>query len=360
MKILYIAPEHVSGTLTLFKQEHERRGDQCRFITFWHSRWNFPDDICLELGGMPDRRWVRTLRNLVSHDPHHVPSRITDNKLPTWRPSWPVRAMFSLRDEHNWKKIAKTISDYSLFDYDILHLDGGADFTRDARFARSFLKRGKHVVCYFHGSDLRSRGYIPAVDEITELRLTPEWDLLDLDSRLHYLYLPFDSTRLPYKSFQPGKTIRIGHAARNPLKGTGAIVSAIERLKSKFPIELILIKDMSYANALEAKFTCDIFIDQLTNEGGWGYGMSGVEALAMGIPVVTNIPAQMRKYIGEHPFIQADTDSLSGVLTSLFENHGELAQRSQIGHEWVMERHDIKKVADVLDAHYKRLGWLPA
>ncbi len=175
------------GTLTLFKQEHERRGDQCRFITFWHSRWNFPDDICLELGGMPDRGWVRTLRNLVSHDPHRVPSRIIDNKLPTWHPSWPVRAMFSLRDEHNWKKISKTISDFRLFDYDILHLDGGADFTRDARFARSFVKHGKHVACYFHGSDLRSRGYIPAVDEITELRLTPEWDLLDLDSRLHYL-----------------------------------------------------------------------------------------------------------------------------------------------------------------------------
>ncbi len=174
------------------------------------------------------------------------------------------------------------------------------------------------------------------------------------------MYLPFDSTRLPHKSFQPGETIRIGHAARNPLKGTSAVVSAIESLKSKYPIELILIKDMSYADALAAKFTCDIFIDQLTNEGGWGYGMSGVEALAMGIPVVTNIPTQMHKYIGEHPFIQADVDSLTGVLASLLENRAELALRSKIGREWVMERHDIKKVADVLYGHYKRLGWLPA
>lgn len=358
MKFLYVAPEHVSGTLTLFKQEHERRGDTCRFITFWHSRWNFPDDICLNLAGMPDRKWVRTLRNAVAHDPHAVPSRVKDGKLPQWNPAWPVRALFSLRDEHNWKHIKKAIRELRLFDFDILQLDGGADFTRDARFARSFAAHGKPVVAYYHGSDLRSRGYIPSVDSVSELRFTPEWDLLDLDPRLSYLYLPFDSSLLPFKKLEPGRTIRIGHAARNPLKGTSAVAPAVQALAQTHPVELVLIQDVSYAESLRLKFTCDIFVDQLTNAGGWGYGMSGVEALAMGIPVVTNIPAEMQKYVGEHPFIQADESSLLHVLRGAIADLPALQRIADAGREWVLERHDIRNVADVMYGHYRQRGWL--
>ncbi|MBK6766996.1 MAG: glycosyltransferase family 1 protein [bacterium] len=358
MKFLYIAPEHVSGTLSLFKREHERRGDTCRFITFWHSRWNFPDDICLNLAGMPDRAWVRGLRQLLAHDPHKVPSRIRDGKLPVWKPNWAVRALFSLRDEHNWRQVSKAISDFALFDFDILQLDGGSDFTRDARFARSFASRGKHVVSYFHGSDLRSRGYVPAVDEVTGLRLTPEWDLLDLDQRLNYLYLPFDSSIIPRKKLEIGKTIRIGHAARNPLKGTAAVESVVRDLGQTNPIELVLIKDVSYSESLRLKMTCDIFIDQLTNAGGWGYGMSGVEALAMRIPVITNVPPQMDKYLGEHPFVHADESTLRFVLQDLISDTTTWQGRADSGREWVLERHDIRKVADVLYGHYRQLGWL--
>jgi glycosyltransferase involved in cell wall biosynthesis len=357
MKILYLAPEHVSGTLTLFKQEHERRGDECRFVTFWHSRWDFPDDICLNLGGMPNQSWVRALRKVLTHDPYEVPSRIEGNQVPIWNPNPFARALFCLRDERNWRTIWKAIERYGLLDFDILHLDGGADFTRDARFARAFRKRNKGVVSYFHGSDLRSRGYIPAVDAVTDLRLTPEWDLAVLDERLHYLYLPVDLSRFEIKPFAPGNRIRIGHAARNPLKGSNAIVAAVEELSKSHNVELVMIKDMTYADALAAKQTCDIFVDQLTNEGGWGYGMSGVEALAMGIPVITNIPADMRDLIGEHPFIQADAQNIAEVLRESLESQIRLQEISQAGREWVLNRHSIKSVADELYSHYRRLGW---
>lgn len=358
MKFLYVAPEHVSGTLSLFKGEHERRGDVCRFVTFWHSRWSFPDDICLNLSGMPNTAWVRALRNAVAHDPHTQPSRICNGKLPVWNPAWPIRSLFSLRDEHNWKRISRAIRDYCFFDFDVLHLDGGADFTRDARFARSFSDRGKPVVAYYHGSDLRSRGYIPAVDAVSDIRFTPEWDLLDHDPRLNYLYLPFDSALLPFRRRMPGRMFRIGHAARNPLKGTAAVQAAVGALARKHPVELVLIRDVSYSESLRLKFECDIFVDQLTNAGGWGYGMSGVEALAMGIPVVTNIPPAMQKYIGDHPFVQADETTLEVVLEKLITDASELQKIADFSREWVLKRHDIKKVADVLYGHYREHGWL--
>ena len=49
MKILYISPENTVGTLTLWKKEHERRGNHCRTLTFFKSPKSFNDDICLNL-----------------------------------------------------------------------------------------------------------------------------------------------------------------------------------------------------------------------------------------------------------------------------------------------------------------------
>lgn len=356
MKILYLAPEHVSGTLSLFKREHERRGDTCRFITFWHSRWDFPDDICLNLHGMPKHGWVRGLRKLVAHDPHAIPSRVVEDRLPHWAPNPVARALHALRDERNWRKINAAICQHQLFAFDVLHLDGGADFTRDARFARTFKSLGKPIIAYYHGSDLRSRGYIPAVDRITDLRLTPEWDLAAIDQRLCYQYLPLDLSRFMAKPYAPGTVLRIGHAARNPQKGTAHVQRAVAELSRTHRVELVLIQNMTYDQALAAKESCDLFVDQLTNEGGWGYGMSGVEALAMGIPVVTNVPVAMSPLIGDHPFVQADPASISDVLRALVDNPARCADLAARGRAWVDERHEVRRVVETLYAHYQKLG----
>ena len=58
MKILYISPENTVGTLTLWKQAHEARGNECMFITLYNTKhkydsgsgWpSFYDVIDLEL-----------------------------------------------------------------------------------------------------------------------------------------------------------------------------------------------------------------------------------------------------------------------------------------------------------------------
>lgn len=359
MKILYVAPEHVSGTLSLFKREHERRGDICRYVTFWHSRWDFPDDICLSLSGMPNRKWIRTIRNLLGSDPHVVPSRVKNGCPPIWQPNPVVRSLFAIRDERNWRKIWRAIVEHGFLNYDIIHLDGGMDFTRDARFARFMKARGKGIVCYYHGSDLRARGLVPEVDALSDLNLTPEWDLVALDSRLTYLYLPIDVQQFEPRIPRFKTQIRIGHAARNPLKGSDYVVSAIKQLQEKYDIELVFITNMSHHEALKVKRTCDIFVDQLTNQGGWGYGMSAVEALAMGIPVITNIPEEMHRFIGIHPFIQAEPDTLVSVIERCVNSPDWLREVSIEGRAWVEERHDVVNVVDCLYSCYRSKGWLP-
>jgi glycosyltransferase involved in cell wall biosynthesis len=357
MKILYIAAEHVSGTLALFQQEHRRRGDECRYVTFWPSRWAFPDDICLNLSFMPDRSWVRALREamlrLRGHG-NHLPLTPQD---PSWNPRPVERLLFDLRDFLNWPDIELAIRRYGLGHFDVIHLDGGLDFTRDARFVSDCRSRSKHVACFFHGTDLRNRGIVREVDQHVELRLTSEWDLLEYDPRVEYLYLPFDTTQYPDRVFHLHKPVRVCHASRNIFKGTEQIIAAVERLKQKHPVELILLRDLPHATALRIKNECDIFVDQLTNAGGWGYGMSSIEALAMGLPVVTNIPAKMNDQLGDQPFVQADMHTITDVLERLITNEYLCRAFSKAGQHWVRARHDVRTVGDQLYAYYQRLGW---
>jgi hypothetical protein len=106
-------------------------------------------------------------------------------------------------------------------------------------------------------------------------------------------------------------------------------------LRKEFEIDLRLLQNVSYEESLRAKSESDIYIDQLTNEGGWGYGMSAVEALSMGLPVVSNIPDKMAARMGDHPFVHAIPETVESA-----------------------QSYDVRSVGDKLYSHYERLGWL--
>jgi glycosyltransferase involved in cell wall biosynthesis len=359
MKILYISPEHVSGTLSLFKAEHERRGDECRFVTFWHSRWDFPDDICLHLPLMPDRGWVRALR-IIKLLRQNGDSQSSKTGIPYWNPGRFEALLFRWRDKVLWPRIKQAVAEHKLSEFDIIHFDGGLDFTRDGRFARKMAETGKNIACFYHGSDLRNRGVIRSLDDIVTMRLTCEWDLLEFDPRLRYLYLPCNTSGFPNRDYGFHKPIRICHASRNPYKGTAFLEAAVKRLAAKHSVELFVLRNVPHREAVAIKQECDIFVDQLTNAGGWGYGMSSVEALAMGMPVVTNIPPQMRSHLGDHPFVHASVNDVSDVLDNLMCDERKCRDLSAAGREWVRLRHDIRAVGDQLYTYYREAQWIPA
>jgi len=358
MKILYIAAEHVSGTLSLFQAEHRRRGNECRFVTFFHSPYRFPEDICLNLPFMPNKRWIRFGKRVLKGFSGSNADSVCAGRPPLWNPPFWERWLFSARDELLRSRLEAAIEKYGLHDFDIYHLDGGLEFYRDARTLKKWIETGKKIVCFYHGTDLRNRGILPEIDKRTHLRLTSEWDLMELDPRLEYLYLPIDTARFSPKSGNAGQTVRICHAARNVYKGTESVICAFRELRKEFDIQLVLLQNIPYEKALTLKSECDIFVDQLTNEGGWGYGMSAVEALAMGIPVVTNIPEKMAARLVEPPFVQATPDSLTEVLSSLIRNKDHREELGRRGRQWVAEWHDITRVADVLYGYYRREGWI--
>jgi glycosyltransferase involved in cell wall biosynthesis len=371
MRILYISPEHVSGTLTMFQEAHRRRGNECRFVTLFHSRFDFGEDICLNLPLMPGnqlfvmlKRWFHRLRRVDMQ-------RNLRGYPPVWKPNDPLEAaLFRLRDRLIAPTVYRAIKEHDLDSFDIIHLEQGLEFFRDGRVVKKWKQQGKKFVCFYHGTDIRNRGVIPAVEEVADLHLTSEWDLMSMHPKMEYLHLPIDTKK--FQVIDPvGDSIRICHAARiRAFKGTETVIKVVENLKNHYsavgafnktplPVELVLIENVPHSEALELKQSCHIAVDQLTNLGGWGYGMSSLETLAMGIPTLTNIPPEMADRIPNHPFIHVTPETLESELKKLIEDGEYRRRKGKEGRAWVERVHDIEVVTDRLYGDYRREGWIP-
>jgi hypothetical protein len=359
LRILYIAPENVTGGFALFVEGHKKRGNACRWITFFPNEFGFDEDICFNLWGMPTRIWVKKLRRSLNRmlDKPELPELSGDP--PFWKPTSSMEDVFyRIRDLVNSSRIEKVISLNSLNNYDIYHFEQGIDPFRDGRWVKSLSLKGKAIVAFYHGTDLRNRGVIPAVHAAAKLNLTSEIDLLDRLPGMKYLYLPIDIARLPVRTRPLDvKPLRICHAARNrKLKGSDFIEQAVMELKSQFDIGWVMIESMAHSQALAMKAECDIYIDQITDRGGWGYGASSVESLAMGIPTLTMINPQVAAFLGEHPFVHVTPQTLKAELERLIQSPDLRCEISEQSKSWAVARHGIDSVMDTLYGYYNEAG----
>lgn len=351
-----MAPEHVSGGFGLFVQGHSLFGNQARYVTFYRSAFGFKEDICFDLWGMPSAKWVRALKNLLKiGDQAKIELQET---LPFRPPLNPFeKTVFGFRDFINAPFIEGIISEYKLDDYDIYHFEQGADPYRDGRWVRRLAAAGKSIVCFYHGTDVRNRGIFDEVHRHSKLNLTCEIDLLPKIPGMKYLYLPIDEEAIKPTPRQADGRIRIAHAARNRRnKGSDIIERVVRELAKSYPIDWVMIENLPHAEAMNLKSSSDIFIDQITDIGGWGYGASSVEALAMGLPTVSRINRNVEEFLGNHPFVSADAESLRHALIPIIEDEAYRLELGRKGREWVIERHGLKSVMTVLYGYYQQNG----
>jgi hypothetical protein len=360
-KILYISPEHVSGNLTLFQKGHQTRGHECRFVTLFPSSSTFPEDICLNLPLMPDSQAIKIIRKLAYRS-STAKAGLSDLEgyPPTWRASsWLEKFFFAGRDNLLARKIEKVIQQYRFSEFDLIHLDQGLDFFRDARFARRMKTRGAYVTCFYHGNDMRNRGVIPEVDAISDLNLTSELDLISKHPNIQYLHLPFrveDYTPQPLEN----NPLIIGHACRGPAnrhhKGTDQIIAIVKDLEVHYPVKLDFVEGLPNSECLMRKRTWDIAVDQIADQGGWGYGVNSLESLSMGIPTCTLMNTECEKFFSDHPFINANAFSLGQKLIELITNHDYRRRKAEEGRKWVIKWHSLDSVMAELYAHYAGAG----
>ena len=354
MKILYISPEHTVGALSLWKKEHEKRGNECRFVSLYRSASGFEEDICLDLPLVSTGKFYNNLRNFVHGDFSRVSRK--EGFPPVWSPSNIAESIFFKLRESIWSRyVEKAIIKYGLSDFDIYHLEWGMEFYRDGRFISKMKKEGKRVVCTYHGQDMRNRGVIPAIDALSDLNLTSELDLLQKHPDINYLFLPFDTSEYTPRR-EPNDLITVSHATRNrKAKGSNDILRICTELENEGKIKFIFIEDKPHSEVLKAKSRSDIYIDQITDIG-WGYGMNSVEALSMGAVCFTHMNEEYINFIPDHPFVNVSADNLKCELNKLIAEREKLKEKMIASRKWVVKYHDVSNVASKLYDYYKDIG----
>lgn len=158
-----------------------------------------------------------------------------------------------------------------------------------------------------------------------------------------------------YRQPHSGTKMRIGHAPTvRSTKGTQDVIAALSRLSRSYDIEVDLIEGVTNAECLARKGRCDIVVDQLT----LGYGINGVEAMSMGIPVVSGFsdPQDSERFQdmidGPPPFIDTTTRGIEVALMGAIEDERLRLWAHEIGREFYEEYHSEQAVVARLEAIY--------
>ena len=137
---------------------------------------------------------------------------------------------------------------------------------------------------------------------------------------------------------------------------TKRYIETVKKLEKKLPVELELMENIPHEKCMEIKSRCDIYIDQIADKGGWGYGMSSVEAMAQGLATCTYLNEKYMEFIPDNGFINVNYDNLEPELERLVTD-SEYRKKMQIkGRQWVVKIHDIKNVISDLYGYYKLSG----
>jgi len=361
IRILYISPENTVGTLTLWKKYHERQGNYCRTITFFPAAAAFPEDICLHLPLISTNLTYRKIRHQLQHLWYQRdPQSPLEGRPPLWKSSGLAESLWFQFRDFVWSfYVEKAIEKYKLYDFDIYHFEWGLDFFRDLRFARRVKASGKKIINSYHGQDMRNRGVLAEMDAMADLRLSSELDLLELHPKLKYLFLPFDASLITPKEKKINKPLKVCHATTNRyFKGSEHIIAVCQRLERLGQIEFILIENQPHSRVMEMKAACDVNIDQLTDLGGWGYGMNSVESLAMGMCTLAYLNPKYEAFIPDHPFVNTTPETLNDNLLKLAKNPELLLKKGQEGRSWVLKYHDIEACGKQLYQYYESIGAL--
>lgn len=356
-RILHIAPQNISDVPMTLVRAERALGCESRLVTFFPDPRGYPEDYCLHLP-LTGSRLVRTAKNWFG-DPERrqVSYRVrgSRDRPPVWQPHNRLEQSFIAWREQLWQpRIRKMMREISFWAYDIYQFDAGLDFFRDGRTVAALKSKEKKIVVLYTGSDFRTRGVLPAVEQAANLRLTVEWDHLDLDATLQHVLFPFEVAKYPFRRRESAARLRIGHAPTNrAAKGSAVILDILREMATAMPIDIVLIENLPHAEAIRLKDSCDIFVDQI---GDLGYGINALEALALGIPTCTCLTPRFRMHYPDHPFCEIDENSLRAVLSKLVENPAERQRLAVAGRQWVEQHHDSCKIAAQIHAWIDETG----
>ncbi len=355
--ILHIAPRNTSGVPWTIVKEERRRGFDSWLLTYRPHRFGFGQDETLDLP-LVDDPLTRSVQKALTTTPKKINVRREYEELPPkWRCNrFPASALFGVRDRIWRSHLKKAGFPERLKDYDIVVLDGGLPLLRSGKWISVWAKATGKLATTYYGTDLRQHGVIEEIDNLSRAVFVMEFDHIALHPRATWLPFPFDVESMPEANQPHSGPIRIGHvASTRSTKSTDAIIAAIGEVSKSFDVEPVIIENVPHDETLRLKSTCHIFIDQL---GELGYGISGLESLAMGIPTIVELLPDHEKFLGEHPFIVANESNLAYILRELILDEPRRLEIAKAGKQWVRSFHDSARTVDIIHDKYRELKWL--
>jgi hypothetical protein len=146
----------------------------------------------------------------------------------------------------------------------------------------------------------------------------------------------------------------IVHNPSNRLvKGTAAVLAAIEALRGRFDFDFRLITNLPQRDALQLVRECDLLIDQVILGT---YGLVSIEAMAFGKPAVCQINSLLLdRYMPDCPIVNANPDNLAEVLAGLLTDGQRRHDLGRRGRAYVEKYHDSHQIARQLASIYQAL-----
>lgn len=368
MKILHLAHGPFQGLPAHFMDMERRFGQKAEMVFFQgHAPSGGVEIPQILLDIYPIRffrKWqvrhrvVDANRRLMS--PTETDLQVPKTPITQLHPNLGQRWWRHLKNNRMRKKIPGIISKYQLSGYDVVHFDGARDLTHEADLAAALKREGAKIVSVFYGTELRVDGVTPALDRLSNLNLTMEFDHIFLHPNIHYLPAPFEAPATVEKT-KLNSPLRIVHApSMRYNKGTDLILPVIERLKSRYRFEFVLVEGLPQTECRIIKAGCDLCIDQIGNRGGTGYGVGSLEMLAQGIPCVSDFTERFRDFLPGNPFYVTDADGLEATLATILENPESLLERGRKSRAWVEATHGYRAVYTRLLEIYAKVGISPA
>ncbi|MBN2415844.1 glycosyltransferase [bacterium] len=346
-KILHIAPFNTAGVPLALVNAEQRLGYESRLVILGKPQQGRASDISLSLPFLdsPVTRFAK--ERVTPAERREIMHTVTPPaEIPViWRPgTFAERVLIGMRDIL-WKKAVNAAITAHRFDtFDVFQLDGGLGFFRNSRFIAAMHRAGKTIICCYTGSDLRTRGVIPDIDRMSALNVTVEYDHLRFHPDIHYVAFPYEPPAGVVRSSAPAGAVRVGHAPTNrKAKGSDRIIAAVRELAAEYSVQLVLIENMPFTEALRLKSTCDIFIDQI---GNLGFGINSLEALSMGIPVLTSLAPGYGRHYPDHPFVPITGEDIKERLIPLLTSRDARENLGRRGIDWVKKHHDPVAVAE--------------
>jgi len=353
MRILHLSFENFQDVPGLLSRSHKYFGHKGTLATLTPSCLGFPNGIMLNYP-LLNSGFINVVRRITGRQSvnvleHELKMRIKGEEF--WQ-----RMFFKTRDMIWLNQLHRSWRRYDLGGFDVYHFDGDLPFIFGDRILKKL--KDKRIVTHFFGSELRKWGMNPYLRDFAQLRFTSELDHTKIDPGLVFVPIPYETGHIIPRTYE-NKVLKVGHSpTRRSAKGTPDIIKAINNLKKHVDFEFLLIEGVSNKECMALKRTCDIGIDQIGNYAGTGYGRSGLEFLALGIPTITEIPDEYEHLLGKHPFVKATVQNFEDVLHELLINKTLRMEKRIQSLQWVKDYPAPRRIMTKIYEEYDKLDWI--